>query len=1232
MGMMRRSLLVIFAAASLGFVAPVRADYYGYQGRLQIQGLFGHNCDGFESLQRISLVLRDADAAGRIDGYLVLTDLLTLVHLEGTYPGELAVQQALDPSTPHPDYRLQLLGPISALGGGTVAAIGSYDGPGCFPRAGDLTLTLQGPDTKPPPRQVYDQAASLFFILSHANAASLLAQQQHYPEAIHILRETLERANSPSAATPLPIIERVTAQLAIAEQAAGNPAEAESLYRKALDLDRSVLGADARPQALLLRALGISLVAQRRRTEAEAAYRHAMAIILEKAGPDSTAYADISTPLAELLNSEGRYVEAEPLYRQILAIDEKAYGTEDQRIAAVVNNLAIPLEALGRYTEAESLYQRALKINEQTHGAQSAPVAVNLINLADLYDSDTRFNEAEPLLRRALAIEENTFGDHSPKLTAALLGLAQHLSLTERYAEAEPVLRRAMAIQKQAFGDRRASVAGPLERLGQLLHTTGRYGEAEVLLRRALAIDEQTLGSDTSAVSGVLDDLAWLLRYTGRLAEAEAAARRALAIDEQVLGPQHPRVAKDLVTLAGLMLVTKRYVEAEALDKRALAIREKTLGPDSPAVAVTLNNLTNVYQVTNRAAEAEPLLRRSLEINERRFGPDSSRVGLNLQNLAGVLSRTGRRDQALPLMLEALRIARANGNAPQVWQSPSKLMAYYGGGQPAQPSLAIYYGKLAVNTLQQLRGNLGGSEKEAQNSFVDSVAPVYRKLAELLVRSGRLGEAQQVLAMLKEQELFDYTQRSAATDVRTTVASLTPAEQQMEASGHQWIAMSKELAALKERFTREGDAFRNGPDYPRLQKLRDQVDAAQASYAAAGEAIAREGRADRSQRVADFGAGFQDTLRELGHGAVLVQYFILEDKVEVLLTTPEISIAREAPIARAELNVQINAFRTTLINRTDPLPQAQALYHLLIGPIEQDLVDASAQTLMLSLDDTLRYLPFAALHDGHGYLMERYALVLATEAARGHLVDRAANNHWTVWGLGVTLGHDEGADKFPALPMVGAELAAIAGPSGILSGELKLDPSFDKSALRDGLDRSFPIIHIASHFKFDPANAEASYLLLGDGNHLSLKEISTLNFKRVELLTLSACETALGGEGSGSHGAEVESLGAIAQNQGARAVLATLWPVADTSTALLMRTLYQQHQAQLDKADALRQAQLALLRGTVQVSALPDSLRGAIRLVPTSGVPTAANFKVDPKAPYAHPYFWAPFILMGSWQ
>ena len=126
---------------------------------------------------------------------------------------------------------------------------------------------------------------------------------------------------------------------------------------------------------------------------------------------------------------------------------------------------------------------------------------------------------------------------------------------------------------------------------------------------------------------------------------------------------------------------------------------------------------------------------------------------------------------------------------------------------------------------------------------------------------------------------------------------------------------------------------------------------------------------------------------------------------------------------------------------------------------------------------------------------------------------------------------------------------------------------------------------------------DESFLLLGDGSRMTLAQIKTkLNFNSVELLTLSACETALGDDSASHHGVEVEGLGAIAQQAGAKAVLATLWPVADGSTAALMRAMYQAHKNDhADKADALRDAQLALLHGTVHADDTGKADRGLAR-------------------------------------
>ena len=201
-------------------------------------------------------------------------------------------------------------------------------------------------------------------------------------------------------------------------------------------------------------------------------------------------------------------------------------------------------------------------------------------------------------------------------------------------------------------------------------------------------------------------------------------------------------------------------------------------------------------------------------------------------------------------------------------------------------------------------------------------------------------------------------------------------------------------------------------------------------------------------------------------------------------------------------------------------------------------------------------------------------------------------------GLGVT----KAVGQFNPLPAVKAEMRSIfkSDGNGVLPGEVYLDEAFTAQRFKDVSQRPFQLLHVASHFQFSPGTEINSFLLLGDGQQLTLGEIRTQNFRfdNLDLLTLSACDTGLGG-GRDAQGREIEGFGVIAQQQGAKAVLATLWPVADESTSKLMAEMYRRRQEQQQtKIESLRQAQLSLLS----------------------------------QNRYEHPFYWAPFILMGNWK
>lgn len=897
---------------------------------------------------------------------------------------------------------------------------------------------------------------------------------------------------------------------------------------------------------------------------------------------------------AYLMGVKGKYKESVSTLQQILAAKEKLYPPKHPQLVAYYYFLAALDQEAGTYPESVGLLKKGLAVCEKTYGPSSACSA---------------------LLEYQLGLALANIGDN---------------------AGAETAERDAFAITGRILGENSPILGLSLNALSVPLIYTGRYVEAETMLNRAMSLNRESTGSDNGNVGVSLNNLAVLYRQTGQYKRAEVALRKALAIDQKALGAEAPLTVINSIVLSQVLRVEKQYPEAEKLARAGLKAGLQILGPerpDHPALQIALVGLGDILSETGRYAEAEPLYQQAMANVVKYLGPDHPGVAAIALSQAKLLHDTGREDQALAQLKRAYAISHVSDNQVISWRVPAELMRLYASGKLANRTLAIFYGKEAVNDLQRIRGNLAGST-ELQSAFVsaDEVGSIYRMLANLLIADGRLSEAQQVLAMVKEQELYDFSAHTTTADAPKTVASLNSSETRLDELANREVTLGKELGALQDKFAKQRERF-SAADRARLKELHKSMDTAQSSFDARVAEVAKsssdpEAQKRRQHEMVNFSTDFEASLKELGHNAVVAQYFIENDKVVILLTTPDAVVARESTIKRSDLNALILGYRKTLSSPTlDPLPQAQALYKVLIDPIAGDLQQAGAKTLMLSLDDTLRYLPFAALYDGQKYLVETLSIVLVTDAVRDKL-GKQPNANWSVYGLGIT----KGGRGYDALPYAGVELNGIAGQKGILDGKVLLDGAFTESSLRDGLDQSYPIIHIASHFQFTPGSMEDSFLLLGDGSQMTLAQIKTkLNFKNVELLTLSACETALGDDSTEHHGTEIEGLGAIAQQAGAKAVLATLWPVADASTATLMRSLYQAHKVNhLDKADSLRQAQLALIHGIDTPAPAGDKAqRGLARQAKGPAAPV--TFKADPKAPYAHPFYWAPFILMGSW-
>jgi CHAT domain-containing protein len=849
------------------------------------------------------------------------------------------------------------------------------------------------------------------------------------------------------------------------------------------------------------------------------------------------------------------------------------------------------------------------------------------------------YTEAEPLYREALALRQAALPAGHPDIATSLVNLGNFLEITGRYAEAEPLLREALAQRQAALPAGHADIATSLHSLATLLATTGRYAEAEPLYREALAQYQAALPAGHADIATSLHSLATLLATTGRYAEAEPLYREALAQYQAALPAGHATIAASLNNLAFLLATTGRYAEAEPLYREALALLQAALPAGHADIATSLNNLADLLATTGRYAEAEPLLREALALLQAALPAGHATIAASLNNLAALLNTTGRYAEAEPLLREALSIAEAAGEPEVLWGVQWVLSAFY--AAQAQRPLAIFYGKQAVNTLQRVRQDLGGVESSTQHAYVQSKESYYLDLADLLIAEGRLPEAQQVLDMLKEQEYHDFIRRDLEEDPRQTKAAMNAVEAEQlvayEDGGRDLARLGAEYQALAQR-----DPFTLTPaEEARLAELQPQLDAAyqrfQQTLTAIKERFAQlsvERREELAQRQLLLGKDDRGLVRELGAGVALLHTLVMADKVHLLLTLPELLLARQSPLGQEALNAEVQHLRQALEQQGDPRPAAQTLYRHLIAPIAPDLEAAGIHTLMVSLDGSLRYLPLAALHDGSQWLVERYALSVFTEVARDNLKD-APQRDWRGIGLGVSLPHaavGPTRKDFGALPAVPQELDGIIrregedDPAGVLPGRTFLDAGFNLPTLRKAL--RYPVLHIASHFSLQPGNEAQSYLLLGDGSTLDLRQLrqDNFNFGAVELLTLSACQTAVGG--ANAQGQEIEGLGTLAQLQGAKGVIATLWSVDDPSTGVFMQALYRLRQeGGLSKAEALRQAQLGFITATG--AACGPAPGDASEL--TAGPTPPADGATEPACHWRHPFFWAPFILMGNW-
>ncbi len=334
---------------------------------------------------------------------------------------------------------------------------------------------------------------------------------------------------------------------------------------------------------------------------------------------------------------------------------------------------------------------------------------------------------------------------------------------------------------------------------------------------------------------------------------------------------------------------------------------------------------------------------------------------------------------------------------------------------------------------------------------------------------------------------------------------------------------------------------------------------------------------------------------QIDTSAAVIYPIILSDRLTVIASLPGRSLSVHSTILPKD---QIEKTLEKMLESLNPvysdserLQVSQQIYEWLIQPIEKDLKQSKIKTLAFVLDGTLRNIPMSALYDGQHYLIEDYSVAITPglQLIEPRSLSQSQRLKALVGGL------TEGRQGFTALPGVARESTQIASE---LTTKIFLDHKFTKHNLQQSIQETkFPLIHLATHGQFSSKLSDTFLLTWDDrltieGLRNLLKSRSEASTTPIELLVLSACETAEGDQRA------TLGLAGLAVRSGARSTLATLWSVNDNSTADLMTEFYRSlTQQNTSKAESLRQAQLKLLKN-------PN---------------------------YQHPFYWSPFILIGNW-
>ncbi|MGJ3251902.1 MAG: CHAT domain-containing protein [Elainellaceae cyanobacterium] len=1023
----------------------------------------------------------------------------------------------------------------------------------------------------------------------------------------------------------------------------GDYQQALSMLQRAFEIYREI--GDRRGEGRSVTGLGAIAYSVGQYSQALDYYQQALEINVETG--DRSREVTILTGIGLVYSNLGDYQQALDYYQQALAIRTEVGDRAGE--GATLNNIGEMYFKLGQYEQAFDYFQQALAIHAEGGNSpgerfrQRRGEGTTLNNIGLVYIHLGQYSQALDYYQQALIIRTEV-GDRAGEGTT-LNNIGGVYANLGQYSQALDYYQQALAI-KTDIGDRRGE-GTTLNNIGGVYVNLGQYFQALDYYQQALAI--KTDIGDRFGEGVTLNNIGLVYDNLGRYSQALDYYQQALAIRTEVGDRFGEGVT--LNNIGSVYDILGQY--SQALDHYQQALAIKTDIGDRAGEGATLNNIGGVYDSLGQYSQALDYYQQALAITIE-IG-DRAGEGTTLNNTGLVYRNLGQYQQALEYLQQALAIRTEVGDQSGKGITLNNIGHLF--DTQDQPELAIVFLKQSVNTREQIRGGIQQLDQALQQSYTDTVSHTYRRLADLLVSQGRLLEALQVIELLKLQEIRDYTRSGVAS----REVDQFPEEETTAAAYYDLIQLGSAI------LTCESDPECGQQELTRLKQQRTERNTAYNDAVRTLETAMSQRRAADDQAPDPQDLIYEDVQKivEAQPGTVLIYPIVLDDRLLIMWATQG-GLAEPIyveGVSEEQINQAVFRFHELMaqceLGRCSPVSEIQAvsqqLYDWLMpAQLREQLEQNDIQNLVFALDRSVRYIPMAALFDGSQYLIENYTVSTVTAAWLSHADTPLPQdpNAISVMALGLSeaVPDVDPADDvfgFRGLRYVPDELDVIVQRGdrtdevGIYSGQELLNSQFDKNVFYSLAGHN--ILHIATHGVYMPTNLYSSYLMLGTKEDWRISQIQDIGaeFRSLSMVVLSACETALGGRSSNQaavselDGREISGIAQTFIDAGVDTVVASLWQVNDASTSQLMQSFY--HNLAENTADnpgtiaqALRDAQLSLLRGE-ETGDRSDDRGIAIEPNPEEldtdeGQSTAQSSQTR----FSHPYYWAPFILIGN--